>query len=227
LLNSLGGCSVPRSRLVRSPSPRRVRRDLVHPSRRLVEDASPRGRPTWPVLIGRPDGAVWALSPIVHTGSGDDDGGMNTADSLHDRAFELVEAARAFHAAAEQPTSHAAAPDSLASLEEALQMLSAAWYQLAADASPGAVSRRHGRDPQAGSQPQPDGLSREQEVRLLGTLHDVAAAFARCAGACREGRTTVTPIIARRMVSGRTEGRAPGEELSWFEGRGLPTRRVA
>jgi hypothetical protein len=153
--------------------------------------------------------------------------GMNTADSLHARASELVEAARAFHAAAEQPKSHASAPDSLASLEEALQVLSAAWYQLAADASPEVVSRRRRRTPETDSRPQRDGLSREQEVNLVATLHDVAAAFARCARECREGRTTVTRIIARRAVGGRTDGRASGEDLSWFGGRELSPQRVS
>jgi hypothetical protein len=52
--------------------------------------------------------------------------------------------------------------DDLASAQ-ALQLLSASWYRLAADAARG------------------EGLSREQEVRLTGALHDVAAAFARCA----------------------------------------------
>jgi hypothetical protein len=86
--------------------------------------------------------------------------GMNTPNRLHDCATELVEAARAFHAAADQPGSPAAAPGSLASLEEALQVLSAAWYQLAANASPPG--------------PRIDGPSREHEARLIGTLHDVA-----------------------------------------------------
>ena len=58
-------------------------------------------------------------------------------------------------------------------------MLSAAWYRLAADAVPA------------------EGLSREQEVRLKGALHDVAAGFARCARSCREGQSTVTPIVSR------------------------------
>jgi hypothetical protein len=107
-----------------------------------------------------------------------DDGHMDTADSLTTRASELLEDARRFRAAAAEPSCHAEAPDALNSLEEALQVLSAAWYQLAADASPGLVERR----------------SREQEVRLKGALHDVAAAFARCARACREGRSQVTPI---------------------------------
>jgi hypothetical protein len=103
--------------------------------------------------------------------------GMNTADCLHHRASELVRAARAFHACAAEPGSHAAAPDSLATVEEALQVLSAAWYQLAADASPGIVERRRGRGSEAPSWRRFDGASREQEVRLMGTLHDVADAL--------------------------------------------------
>ena len=125
---------------------------------------------------------------------------MNGTDRLHHCAAELVEAARAFHAGAEVAGSHAAAPDSLAALEEALQMLSAAWYQLAADASPGIVERRRWRGSEAPSWPRVDGVSREQEVRLVGTLHDVAAAFARCARACRDGRSAAAPIIARRTA---------------------------
>jgi hypothetical protein len=68
--------------------------------------------------------------------------GMNATDHLQERAHELVGAARAFHAAAEGAGSHVAAPDVLESLEEALQVLSAAWYQLATDASPGIVESR-------------------------------------------------------------------------------------
>jgi hypothetical protein len=48
---------------------------------------------------------------------------------------------------------HAAAPDSLASLEDALQALSAAWYQLAADASPEIFARRIGRRARACRRP--------------------------------------------------------------------------
>jgi len=84
----------------------------------------------------------------------------------------------------------------LETLEEALQALSAAWYQLAADASPGIVEQRRTVDSEPPSWRRFDGVSREQEVRLMGTLHDVAAAFARCARACRDGRPTVGPIIA-------------------------------
>jgi hypothetical protein len=140
---------------------------------------------------------------------------MRTVDPLHHRAAELVEAARAFHMEAGQPESHAAAVDPLASLEEALQHLSAAWYQLAADASSWIVERRHGR-----------GLSREQEVRLMSALHDVGAAFARCARTCREGRSTVAPIIARHLAGG-ADLTGPSHELSWFESGERPSERVS
>jgi hypothetical protein len=146
----------------------------------------------------------------------DEDLGMTTAYPLHHRAAELVEAAKAFQTAAPEPGSHASGVDSLASLEEALQVLSAAWYQLAADASSAIVERRHGR-----------GLSREQEVRLTSALHDIAAAFARCARACREGRSTVAPIIARHLAAERADDQGGGDDLAWFETRDQPTERVA
>ena len=152
--------------------------------------------------------------------------GMNTQDRLQHCTAELVEAARAFHAGADEPGSHAAVPDSLAALEEALQILSAAWYQLAADASPRITERQRGRASGAPSWPKIEGLSREQEVRLIGTLHDVAAAFARCARVCREGRATVTPSVARRVAAGRTDDQRRGDEFSWFESRQQPTQRV-
>ena len=131
---------------------------------------------------------------------------MNSVDPLHDNAAELIKAAQGFHSAASQPGIHGAAPLSLARTEEALQLLSGAWYQLAADASP-RIARRSRRlgAPDAESSGI-DGLSREQEARLIATLHDVAAAFARCARSCREGRLAVTPLIA---------GCAEGEEVEY------------
>jgi hypothetical protein len=124
-------------------------------------------------------------------GPRDEDRRMKATDAIDGHASELLEAARRFQSAAEEPGGHAAAPDALISLEEALQVLSAAWYQLAADAR--ATS---------------DGLSREREVQLMGTLHDVAAGFARCARTCREGRAAVTPIIARSLDQRRVTERA-------------------
>jgi hypothetical protein len=150
---------------------------------------------------------------------------MNSAGQLHDRASDLVEAARGFQAAAEEPATHTAAPDSLAALEEALQVLSASWYQLAGDASPRIVERRCG--PEAPSWPRFDGLSREHEVGLVRTLHDVAAAFARCARACREARSAVTPTIAGRGAASRADGRGDGNEFPHFQRHERPGRRVA
>ena len=118
---------------------------------------------------------------------------MNSTDPLHDSAAELIKAAQSFHSAAGQPGIHGAAPLSLARTEEALQLLSGAWYQLAARASPGIAMRwRQSGIPDAESS-DIDRLSREHEARLIATLHDVAAAFARCARSCREGRLAVTP----------------------------------
>jgi hypothetical protein len=122
---------------------------------------------------------------------------MDTPHRLDDSAADLLEAARTFHAAAGRPGAHTAAPGSLASLEEALRTLSGACYQLAADAS---------------LWPRVDGLSRELEVRLMAALHDVGAAFARCARECRKGRSTVAPIIARRAPAESPTRGAPREE---------------
>jgi hypothetical protein len=141
---------------------------------------------------------------------------MTSLDPLRDPASALVEAAEDFQHAAEHRGSHLAAPASLESLQEALQVLSAAWYRLAADASAGIAERERPKGAAAGSYPHRDGLSREQEVRLMGALHDVAAAFARCARACREGRSTVTPVIARSMRAGKAGAGQHDGEPSWF-----------
>jgi hypothetical protein len=152
---------------------------------------------------------------------------MTSLDPLHDPASALVEAAEDFHQASEYRGSHLAAPDSLESLQEALQVLSAAWYRLAADASAGIVERERPSGAAVGSWPHRDGLSREQEVRLLGALHDVAAAFARCARSCREGRSTITPIIARSMQAGKAGAGTPDDEVSWFASTRSPSEPAA
>jgi hypothetical protein len=138
---------------------------------------------------------------------------MNSPNLLHERASELAEAARTFQTAAGQPGSHAGAASSLEALEGALQVLSAAWPQLATDASPGIVERRSLRASEACSWPHVDGLSREEEVRLIGTLHDVGAAFARCARACRHGRSRLD--------------RSRGAEVSWLEVPDRPAKSAA
>lgn len=130
---------------------------------------------------------------------------MEPGEDLSTRASELLEGARSFQSAAAQPGCLVAVPEALVSLEEALQVLSAAWYQVAAEASPGILERRPAPGSERPSLPRRDGLSREQEVRAMGSLHDVAAGFARCANACREGRPSVTAIIARRAAAGRAD----------------------
>jgi hypothetical protein len=152
---------------------------------------------------------------------------MTSLDPLRDPVSALVEAAEDFHHTAEHRGSHLAAPASLESLQEALQVLSAAWYRVAADASASIVERERPSGVAVGSWPHGDGLSREQEVRLLGALHDVAAAFARCARACREGRSTVTPIIARSMRAGKAGPGHPDGEPSWFPSTRPPSEHAA
>ena len=120
---------------------------------------------------------------------------MNSVDPLHDNAAELIKAAQGFHSAASQPGIHGAAPLCLARTEEALQLLSGAWYQLAADASPRMARRSRWHSARDAESSGIDGRSREQEAGLIAALHDVAAAFARCARSCRAGRLAVTPVI--------------------------------
>ena len=120
---------------------------------------------------------------------------MNSMDLLHDKAAELIEAAQAVHSAADQTGTRPAVPLSLARTEEALQLLSGAWYQLAADASPRIARRSRQLSAPDAELSEIDGLSHEQEVRLIATLHDVAAGLARCARTCREGRLAVTTVL--------------------------------
>ena len=152
---------------------------------------------------------------------------MNSMDPLHDNAAELIKAAQAFHAAASQPGILGAAPLSLARTEEALQLLSGAWYQLAADASP-RIARPSNRlsAPDAESLGIDD-LSREQEARLITTLQDVAAAFARCARSCREGRLAVTPVIAGCANDEEIEYERSGGESISFRDHEPQKQRVA
>ena len=148
---------------------------------------------------------------------------MEPGEDLSTRASELLEDARRFQSAAAQPGCLTSAPEALASLEEALQVLSAAWYQVAAEASSGIVEWRP--DSEAHRSPSRRKLSRENEVRLMGALHDVAAGFARCARACRQGRSAVTAIRARRAAG--ADDRRHGNEFPRFQRHERPERRVA
>lgn len=69
--------------------------------------------------------------------------GMNTTHPLEERASEVVDAAWAFHAAAEQPGSYAGAPeDVLESLNEALGVLGADWHRLRVAGARSTISPR-------------------------------------------------------------------------------------
>ena len=140
---------------------------------------------------------------------------MNSASQLRNCASDVIDAARRFEAAAQAPESYPGAPDSLEALEEAFQVLSAAWYRLAAGASPDLADRRRGAS-EYGARPRADGLSREQEMRALATLHDVAAAFARTARTCRSGRSRITPILELRLAATRAteQEAAPGRRVA-------------
>jgi hypothetical protein len=101
---------------------------------------------------GKPAGRDWSFGPMSGLGRRGDHGCMEPGEDLSRRASELLEDARRFQEAAARPGCHIAVPDALGSLEEILQVLSAAWYHLAADARSEIAARPHG------------GLSREAEV---------------------------------------------------------------
>lgn len=134
---------------------------------------------------------------------------MNPADQLHAQAGRVRQAAQEFREAAAHPASSLAAPGTLAPLEEALQAISAGWYQLAGDAVPRVAARRRQRETVPPAELPRFGLSREQEVHLTATLHELAAAFARCARACREVRPIAEPLIAVQSRA-RRPGRHAG-----------------
>ena len=120
------------------------------------------------------------------------------------------------------------APLSLERTEEALQLLSGAWYQLAADAAPGIATRSRQRSAHDPSASAANDLSHEQEAGLIATLHDVAAAFARCARTCREERLAVTPVITRRVHHETRDYKRPrGTAPLPFGGRRAKTPSVA
>jgi hypothetical protein len=149
---------------------------------------------------------------------------MNSTSQLPSCAFDVVAAARRFDAAAQTPESHRGAPDSLAALEDAFQLLSTAWYRLAADAVPDLAERRHGTSEHAA---RPDRLSHEQEVRVLATLHDIAAAFARTARTCRTGRSRIEPIVEGHVASTRAISQQGDDTLWRVSEHGQPGRHVA
>lgn len=132
---------------------------------------------------------------------------MNHADQIENRASDLRDAARAFHQAAGQAGSSAAAQALLASLTETLQLLSAGCYQLAADAAPEIVEEYRGlpRKPMYSARVHRAPVS-EQELDLVLTLQDVAVAIAGCARNCRGARPTAPPLVEGALSYGRRDG---------------------
>ena len=125
---------------------------------------------------------VWALVPIASGIFERHDDTMSSTDHIGGHACELLDAARAIHETAGDPGSAEEATAVLARMEEALQLLIAGWYHVAADAAPD------------------NGLSHEQVAHLTGTLHDVAGALARCAHVCRDAQPTLSLLVERRTA---------------------------
>jgi hypothetical protein len=107
---------------------------------------------------------------------------MDSVDRIDRCASDLFDAAWAFRDSAGRPGSSNAALSVLARLEEALGALSAGWYEISADEA------------------RPI-LSNEQDALLRATLHDTAAAFARCARDCRRARHDLAPLIGRQAAA--------------------------
>jgi len=125
---------------------------------------------------------------------------MNSAPRLIDgHGCDLLNAARAFQTAAAEPESAEVAPAALGSLEKALQALGASLHHLAANAPP----------------------SPEQVVHVI-ALHDVAVSLDRCARACRDARSTVAPLIAKRATTNASRDGASPASQDGNDPRGVP-----
>jgi hypothetical protein len=149
---------------------------------------------------------VWALAPIASGIFESHDGTMSSTDHIDGHARHLLDAARAIHETVGEPGSAEAATAALERVEEALQLLSAGWYQMAADAAPVIAERRRPGASPAKARTADDGLSREQVAHLTGTLHDVASALARCARVCRDARPMLQSLVDRRTSSKSSGG---------------------
>ena len=110
---------------------------------------------------------------------------------VEEHTAALLTSAHAFQFAAEQPGSSAAAFSSLATVEDAMRVISQGWHLLAADAA----------TPTAG-----EPLSSDQR-RLVAVLQDIGAAFTRCARVCRDGEYVAARLVEDSRLSG--PGRVP------------------
>jgi hypothetical protein len=113
---------------------------------------------------------------------------------LNQPADDLLSAALALSEAAEAPGASAALGAVVPRLQQTLRVLSASLYTLADDAVPTFAERRR-----LGPSVRVDhasGMSREQEVRVLSTINDLAGTLSRCAGSCDGVREIAVPMIA-------------------------------
>lgn len=119
---------------------------------------------------------------------------MAMAETSPPESAGLAEAAERLSAAVEEPEGWRRAGPLLHDLERALLSLSAGWHNLAPLAAPTVAAFRshapHGVD---------TGLSREQEVQLMSVLHDLSTDLSAAARSCRNARSIVAPLIARRL----------------------------
>lgn len=135
---------------------------------------------------------------------------MDATEELRTTLEELEELGTATSRAEQQPEGWTQTPELLRDIERTLLTMSAGFHGVAALAAPTIAALRG----QTSSGDLPDtGLSREQEVQLMSVLHDVSHDLAAAARACRNGRSIVEPLIARRMRSGdRNEYHRRGDE---------------
>ena len=117
---------------------------------------------------------------------------------LSSQADDLLLAAVALRQAAEEPGASASFSSLTSSLKEALRLLSASVCRLADDAVP-TRAERHRLGPTVRVDPV-TGLSREQEVQLVSTLHDLAASFDHCAASCERTAEIAVPLIVPHAV---------------------------
>ena len=153
--------------------------------------------------------------------------GMDTPHRLDLCAAELADAARNFHTPPGGPEPTPPRRTRWPRSRTRCRRSAAPGTSWPPTLSPGIVARRVGRGARAGRRPDVDELSREQEVHLMGAPHGVAAAFARCARQCREGRTAAGPLVAHRAAVGPGGARGHDSQLTWFDSREPPPQRVA
>jgi hypothetical protein len=125
------------------------------------------------------------------------------ARPVHDvelRARALREAAAALRTAAELPGSSRATGAVMDEARQALRIVSATCYELAADAAPDVAPRPYPLDLREPRRPTPSAPSREWQMALTTALHEVATETARAARLCGEAARRTTRLLGRRAA---------------------------